>query len=59
MMDARGMLQILLGEFNDKLIRVKDLVKREAQFPDAPNKIKVALVGSLGFGHFWRRCRHF
>lgn len=37
------MLQILLGEFYDKLTLVKDLVVRDAQFPMAPNKIKVAI----------------
>lgn len=36
-------LQILLGEFHDKLNLLKDLVIRDAQFPDAPNKIKVAI----------------
>jgi uncharacterized protein len=42
-MDEMLILQILLGEFQDKLIRLKNLVVREAQFPDAPNKIKVAI----------------
>ena len=37
------MLQILLGEFYDKLTLVKDLVVRDARFPMAPNKIKVAI----------------
>lgn len=37
------MLQILLGEFNNKLSLLKDLVVRDIQFPDAPNKIKVAV----------------
>lgn len=36
-------LQILLGEFRDKLNLLKDIVVRDAQFPDAPNKIKVAI----------------
>lgn len=36
-------LQILLGEFRDKLKHLKGLVIREAQFPEAPNKIKVAI----------------
>jgi uncharacterized protein len=37
------MLQILLGEFHSKLNLLKDLVVRDTQFPDAPNKIKVAI----------------
>src|ERR1700679_712700 len=37
------MLQILLGEFHDKLTLLKDLVARDVQFPDAPGKIKVAI----------------
>ena len=36
-------LQILLGEFRDKLNLLKDIVSRETQFPHAPNKIKVAI----------------
>ena len=36
-------LQILLGEFQDKLNLLKDMVIRDTQFPDAPNKIKVAM----------------
>lgn len=38
-----SLLQILLGEFYDKLKRLKDIVVRDAQFPDAPTKIKVAI----------------
>ncbi len=37
------MLQILLGEFQDKIQLLKDIVVRDAQFPVAPNKIKVAI----------------
>ena len=37
------MLQILLGEFYDKLNLLKDLVVRDVQFSEAPNKIKVAI----------------
>lgn len=37
------MLQILLEEFHNKIKFVKDLVIRDTQFPDAPNKIKVAI----------------
>lgn len=36
-------IQILLGEFRDKLDNLKEIVVRDAQFPDAPNKIKVAI----------------
>ncbi len=36
-------LQILLGEFHDKLNLLQDIVIRDAQFPNAPNKIKVAI----------------
>ncbi len=42
-MNERMMLQVLLGEFRDKLDGLKDIVIREAQFPDAPGKIKVAM----------------
>lgn len=42
-MDELIILQILLGEFRDKLLLLKDLVVRDAQFPNAPNKIKVAI----------------
>lgn len=42
-MNEQLMLQILLGEFHDKLNLLKDVVVRDAQFPDAPNKIKVAI----------------
>jgi uncharacterized protein len=42
-MKESSILQVLLGEFYDKLSRLIDLVPREAQFPAAPNKIKVAI----------------
>ena len=42
-MDESLTLQILLGEFHDKLNILKDLVVRDVQFPNAPNKIKVAI----------------
>ncbi len=42
-MEEKALLQVLLGEFHDKLSRLKDLVPREAKFPDAPNKIRVAI----------------
>jgi len=42
-MNEQSILQILLGEFRDKLQLLKDLVVRDAEFPDAPNKIKVAI----------------
>ncbi len=38
-----AILQILIGELESKLRLLKGLVSREAQFPDAPNKIKVAI----------------
>lgn len=37
------MLPILLGEFHDKLNLLKDAVLRDAQFPKAPSKSKVAI----------------
>ena len=43
MMNDLALLQILLGEFRDKINSLKDIVIREAKFPDAPNKIKVAI----------------
>lgn len=42
-MDERAVLQVLLGEFYAKLNALKDLVSREASFPVAPTKIKVAI----------------
>jgi predicted AAA+ superfamily ATPase len=42
-MNELSMLPILLGEFHDKLNLLTDLVARDVQFPDAPNKIKVAI----------------
>ncbi len=42
-MPEKQMLQILLGEFYDKLRHLGELVAREAEFPEAPNKIKVAV----------------
>lgn len=42
-MNENELLQVLLGEFNEKLKRLQNLVPRDAQFPDAPNKIKVAI----------------
>jgi predicted AAA+ superfamily ATPase len=42
-MNERSILPILLGEFQGKLNLLNDLVEREVQFPDAPNKIKVAI----------------
>lgn len=39
----QALLEILLGEFYDKLSRLKDLVPREAKFPEASNKIKIAI----------------
>ncbi len=42
-MEELRILQILLGEFYDKLATLKDLIKRNAAFPDAKDKIKVAV----------------
>ena len=42
-MDESLILPILLGEFRDKLTLLQNLVVRDAKFPDAPNKIKVAI----------------
>ena len=43
------MLSILLDEFHVKLADLKDLVPRDAEFPEAPGKIKVA-IGSRRAG---------
>ncbi len=40
----QSLLEILLGEFNDKLSLVKDLMIRDTPYPDVPGKIKV-IVG--------------
>lgn len=42
-MNTQSILQIILGEFRDKLLRLDNLVPRQLQFPNAPNKIKVAI----------------
>ena len=42
-MKEQDILQILLGELKDKLNRIQPLVIRDTQFPNAPNKIKVAI----------------
>jgi hypothetical protein len=36
-------LRVLLGEFYEKIVRLNDLVARDAHFPKAKNKIKVAI----------------
>lgn len=43
MNEYQTLLQILLGEFYDKIASLKDLVQRNAKFPIAPDKIKVAI----------------
>lgn len=52
-MDELDILRILLGEFYDKLSTIKNMVGRNVQFPEAPNKIKVAVgmrrVGKTAF----------
>ncbi len=42
-MNYQLMLQILIGEFRDKLMLLKNLVIRDIKFPEAANKIKVAI----------------
>ncbi len=42
-MTATAILQILLGEFYNKLEQLDTMVIRDAAFPLAPNKIKVAM----------------
>ncbi len=42
-MNEKDTLKILLGEFHTKLNHLQDLIIRDASFPDAPNKIKVAI----------------
>src|SRR3989344_3674375 len=42
-MNASSILPILLQEFHDKIVGLKDLVDRDVRFPKAPNKIKVAI----------------
>ncbi len=42
-MNEQLLLQVLLGEFREKLNLLKGIVVRDAQFPNAPNKIKVAI----------------
>jgi len=42
-MRESALLQVLLSEFYDKLKLLKNLVVRDTQFPNAPNKIKVAI----------------
>lgn len=42
-MSEKGILQIILGEFYKKLDLLDGMVMRDAAFPEAPNKIKVAI----------------
>src|SRR5437016_1125963 len=42
MNEEQHILQFLLGEFYAKIQDLK-LIQRDVQFPDAPNKIKVAM----------------
>lgn len=41
--NEKAVLQVLLGEFYDKLGRLEGIVPRDATFPDAPQKIRVAI----------------
>ena len=43
MKESKAVLQILLGEFHDKLSRLDEMVERDVRFPVAPNKVKVAI----------------
>jgi predicted AAA+ superfamily ATPase len=51
-MNEQMILQILIGEFRDKLQLLNDLVVRDALFPEAPGKIKVA-IGMRRAGKTW------
>lgn len=42
-MDNKSLIQILLGEFYDKLASLNGIVMRDASFVEASNKIKVAI----------------
>lgn len=42
-MNEQEILKIILGEFYDKLHRINDLITRDAQFPDTPTKIRIAM----------------
>ncbi|MCB1118635.1 MAG: ATP-binding protein [Chlamydiia bacterium] len=42
-MNEEALLPILIGEFDDKLTTLEKLFERDKQFPEAPNKIKVAI----------------
>lgn len=42
-MEPLSIIQVLLGELHDKLNLLTDLVPRDAKFPQAPSKIKVAI----------------
>jgi predicted AAA+ superfamily ATPase len=42
-MDSTQIIQTVLGELHDKLGLLKDMVRRDAKFPQAPSKIKVAI----------------
>ena len=42
-MTVKHTIQVLLGEFHDNLNALSTFVPRIARFPDAPNKIKVAI----------------
>lgn len=38
-----SLIQLLLGEFYNKIASLKHMVERDARFPEAPDKIKVAI----------------
>lgn len=56
-MNEQMILQVLIGEFRNKLNLLGDLVTRDAQFPDAPGKIKVA-IGMRRAGKTWFLYQH-
>ena len=43
MQEERAIIQILIGEFNEKIRRLSGIVPRQAKFAEAANKIKVAI----------------
>lgn len=43
MNEQLSLIQLLLGEFYDKISSLSQIIRRDAQFPNAPDKIKVAI----------------
>jgi predicted AAA+ superfamily ATPase len=42
-MNEASLLKVLTGEFQDKLLRASNLIRRSAKIPEAPGKIKVVI----------------